>query len=158
MICIPFQIVKFQTRIGPFGEEDILDKHDLPDLVEVEDGLQADGQLDLYLVAAREGGRSHGLAVGGKDDGSSAILFIRLILTVNPSITPICRSYVLVLPITNETIIKIAPAFHWNAVCINTSELMLPTASEGEQDLVGGVGGAGARVVVHRPLGGAQQS
>ena len=35
---------------------------------------------------------------------------------------------------------------------------MLPTASEGEQDLVGGVGGAGARVVVHRPLGGAQQA
>ena len=114
------------------------------------------------VTASGEGGRSHGLAVGGKDDGSSTILFICLVLTVNPSITPmhmhICRSYVLVLPITNETIIKIAPAFHWNAVCINTSELMLPTASEGEQDLVGGVGGAGARVVVHRPLGGAQQS
>ena len=67
----------------------------------------------------------------------------------------------------NENII--APALHRNTVSVNTGELVLAAAGQGEQDLVRGVGGARARVVVNlngkvkeeeesnRPLGGAQQ-
>ena len=47
---------------------------------------------------------------------------------------------------------NIAPALHRNTVCVSTGELILPTASESEEDVVGGVGRAGTRVVVHRPL------
>ena len=66
-------------------------------------------------------------------------------------------------------IISVAPALHRNTVSVNTGELVLAAAGQGEQDLVGGVGGARARVVVNlngetkeeeesnRPLGGAQQ-
>ena len=66
------------------------------------------------------------------------------------------RTYI-VCAIMKGSCIKIEPALHRNTVCVNAGELILPTASECEQDLVGVVRGALARVVEHRPLGGAQQ-
>ena len=88
LIGVPFQIVKFQAGVFPFGQQDILDKHDLTDLVKVEDGLKPHRQLDLDLVAPEEGRRSHGLVVGGEDHRSAAVLLVRLVLAVNPPVTP----------------------------------------------------------------------
>ena len=88
LIGVPFQIVKFQAGVFPFGQQDILDEHDLTDFVKVEDGLKLHGQLDLDLVAPEEGRRSHGLVVGGEDHRSAAVLLVRLVLAVNPPVTP----------------------------------------------------------------------
>ena len=41
-----------------------------------------------HLGAAREWGRSHCLVIGGEDDSSTAILLVRLVLTVNPTVAP----------------------------------------------------------------------
>ena len=88
LISVPFQIVKFQAGVFPFGQQDILDEHDLTDLVKVEDGQKPHGQLNLDLVAPVEGRRSHGLVVGGEDHCLAAVLIVRLVLAVNPPVTP----------------------------------------------------------------------
>ena len=53
LISVPFQIVKFQAGVFPFGQQDILDEHDLTDLVKVEDKQQIPADLVLLSSSLR---------------------------------------------------------------------------------------------------------